>query len=112
MSLEEVTKLVKEMGYGGMEDEEDEDDDDEDDDDDEEESYGKKESKSESVENDSAVESSLVEIEIDDDLSKISESLDLSEENAEKIKLFLKLAVNSKVEEVLKKIFEDITKQN
>ena len=105
MSLEEVTKLVKEMGYG-MEDEEDEDDDDEDDDDDEEESYGKKESKSESVENDSAVESSLVEIEIDDDLSKISESLDLSEENAEKAKTIFKAAVNSKVEEAKEKLEE------
>ena len=101
MSLEDVQKLVKEMGY---EDEEDEDDDD--DDDDEEESYGKKESKSESVENDSAVESSLVEIEIDDDLSKISESLDLSEENAEKAKTIFKAAVNSKVEEAKEKLEE------
>ena len=103
MSLEDVQKLVKEMGY---EDEEDEDDDDDDDDDDEEESYGKKESKSESVENDSAVESSLVEIEIDDDLSKISESLDLSEENAEKAKTIFKAAVNSKVEEAKEKLEE------
>ena len=36
------------------------------------------------------LESSLVEIEIDDDLSKISESLDLSEENAEKAKTIFK----------------------
>ena len=86
LSLEEVQKLVKEMGY--EDEEEDEDDDDEDDDDQE-----------ESVKEEAEVESSLVEIEIDDDLSKISESLDLSEENAEKAKTIFKAAVNSKVEE-------------
>ena len=46
------------------------------------------------------VESSLVEIEIDDDLSAISEALDLSEENAEKAKTIFKAAVQSKVQEV------------
>ena len=46
------------------------------------------------------VESSLVEIEIDDDLSAISEALDLSEENAEKAKTIFKAAVTSKVAEV------------
>lgn len=97
MSLEDVQKLVKEMGY---EDEEEDDDDDDEDEDEE------MESKSESVENDSAVESSLVEIEIDDDLSKISESLDLSEENAEKAKTIFKAAVNSKVEEAKEKLEE------
>ena len=85
MSLEEVQKLVKEMGY---EDEEEDEDDDEDDDDQE-----------ESVKESAAVESSLVEIEIDDDLSKISESLELSEENAEKARTIFKAAINSKVEE-------------
>ena len=91
LSLEEVSKLVKEMGY---EDEEDmEDDDDEDEDEDEEHESVKKE------EAEAEVESSLVEIEIDDDLSKISESLELSEENAEKAKTIFKAAVNSKVEE-------------
>jgi hypothetical protein len=53
----------------------------------------------ESVKESAAVESSLVEIEIDDDLSKISESLDLSEENAEKARTIFKAAINSKVEE-------------
>ena len=48
----------------------------------------------------SELESSLVEIEIDDDLSKISESLDLSEENAKKAKTIFKAAVQSKVQEV------------
>ena len=46
------------------------------------------------------VESSLVEIEIDDDLSAISEALDLSDENAEKAKTIFKAAVQSKVQEV------------
>jgi len=46
------------------------------------------------------LESSLVEIEIDDDLSKISESLELSEENAEKAKTIFKAAVTSKVAEI------------
>ena len=48
----------------------------------------------------SELESSLVEIEIDDDLSKISESLELSEENAEKAKTIFKAAVQSKVAEI------------
>ena len=46
------------------------------------------------------VESSLVEIEIDDDLSAISEALELSEENSEKAKTIFKAAVQSKVQEV------------
>ena len=46
------------------------------------------------------LESSLVEIEIDDDLSKISEALELSEENSEKAKTIFKAAVSSKVEEI------------
>ena len=91
LSLEEVQKLVKEMGY---EDEEDMEDDDDDDDDEEENEESVKKEEAEA-----GVESSLVEIEIDDDLSKISESLELSEENAEKAKTIFKAAVNSKVEE-------------
>jgi len=43
------------------------------------------------------VEADLVEIEIDDDLEKISEALDLSDENAEKAKTLFKAAVTSKV---------------
>jgi len=46
------------------------------------------------------LESDLVEIEVDEDLSAISESLDLSEENAEKAKTIFKAAVNSKVKEI------------
>ena len=99
LSLEEVSKLVKEMGYEDEEEMDDDDDEDDDDDDDEDED---EEMESKSVKKEEAeteVESSLVEIEIDDDLSKISESLELSEENAEKAKTIFKAAVNSKVEE-------------
>jgi hypothetical protein len=45
-------------------------------------------------------ESDLVEMEVEDDLSKISEALELSEENAEKAKTIFKAAVSSKVEEI------------
>lgn len=72
--------------------------------------YGKMKKKEEEVETTEEVEvdeetsaeleSSLVEIEIDDDLSKISESLELSEENAEKAKTIFKAAVTSKVAEI------------
>ena len=84
-SNEDVQKFVKTLEGYGMEDEEEEDEDE----------------KEESVkeEADAEIESSLVEIEVDDDLSKISESLDLSEENAEKAKTIFKAAVSSKVEE-------------
>ena len=96
LSLEEVSKLVKEMGYEDEEDMEDDDDDDDDDDDEDEDEEHESVKKEEA---EAGVESSLVEIEIDDDLSKISESLELSEENAEKAKTIFKAAVNSKVEE-------------
>ena len=96
LSLEEVQKLVKEMGYEDEEDMEDDDDDDDDDDDEDEDDHEESVKKEEA---EAGVESSLVEIEIDDDLSKISESLELSEENAEKAKTIFKAAVNSKVEE-------------
>jgi hypothetical protein len=46
------------------------------------------------------LENDLVEIEVDEDLSAISESLELSEENAEKAKTIFKAAVNSKVKEI------------
>ena len=48
----------------------------------------------------SELETSLLEIEIDDDLSAISEALELSEESAEKAKVIFKAAVSSKVQEV------------
>ena len=72
------------------------------------ESKDEEDEKEESVKEEASaeVESSLVEIEIDDDLSKISESLDLSEENAEKAKTIFKAAVHSKVDEVKKELEE------
>jgi len=72
------------------------------------ESKDEEDEKEESVKEEASaeVESSLVEIEIDDDLSKISESLDLSEENAEKAKTIFKAAVHSKVDEVKKTLEE------
>ena len=56
--------------------------------------------KKKDVEESTEVESSLVEIEIEDDLSKISEALELSEENSEKARTIFKAAVSSKVEEI------------
>jgi len=46
------------------------------------------------------VESDLVEMEIEDDLEKISEALELSEENADKARTIFKAAVTSKVSEI------------
>jgi hypothetical protein len=63
------------------------------------------------VKESASVEASLVEIEIDDDLSAISEALDLSEENAEKAKTIFTAAVKSKVAE-LKEELESQYSQN
>ncbi len=92
MSQEDVAKFVE--GYGMEDEEEDEDED--------EEHEESKNVKEESVDEETSaeLESSLVEIEIDDDLSKISEALELSEENSEKAKTIFKAAVTSKVEEI------------
>ena len=76
-------KMVKAMKDKDMEEEEDEDD-----------------KKKKAVEESNDVESGLVELEIDDDLSKISEALELSEENSEKARTIFKAAVSSKVEEI------------
>jgi hypothetical protein len=85
LDAEEVAKIREKY-----EDEEDVDDDDDDDDDD----NDIEESKS------AELESSLVEIEVEDDLSAISEALELSEENQEKAKTIFKAAVTSKVAEI------------
>lgn len=69
--------------------EEKEDEEDDEDEDDEEE-----------VKESSEIDSDLVEMEIEDDLSKISEALDLSEENSEKARTIFKAAVSSKVAEI------------
>ena len=60
----------------------------------------KKESVEVDEEKSAELESSLVEIEVEDDLSKISEALELSEENAERARTIFKAAVSSKVEEI------------
>jgi len=83
LEAEEVAKIREKY-----EDEEDDDDDDDDDDNDIEESKS------------AELESSLVEIEVEDDLSAISEALELSEENQEKAKTIFKAAVTSKVAEI------------
>ena len=54
----------------------------------------------EEVKESSEVESELVEMEIEDDLEKISEALELSEENTEKARTIFKAAVSSKVSEI------------
>ena len=54
----------------------------------------------EDVKESSEIDSDLVEMEIEDDLSKISEALDLSEENSEKARTIFKAAVTSKVAEI------------
>ena len=69
---------------------------------DEEEEEKEEQVKEESVDEETSaeLESSLVEIEVEDDLSAISEALDLSEENQEKAKTIFKAAVTSKVAEI------------
>ena len=54
----------------------------------------------ESVETPANVEADLVEIEVEEDLNAISESLELSEENQEKARTIFKAAINSKVAEI------------
>jgi len=76
------------------EDESDEEGEDEDEEDEEE--VDEKKTTKESTE----VESELVEMEIEDDLEKISEALELSEENSEKARTIFKAAVSSKVAEI------------
>ena len=68
-------------------------------DEEEEEEEEQKESVEETVDT-AELESSLVEIEVEDDLNAISEALDLSEENAEKARTIFKAAVQSKVAEI------------
>jgi len=82
-------KVAKEEDEGDEEEDEDEDDEDE-------EEVDEKKTTKESTE----VESELVEMEIEDDLEKISEALELSEENSEKARTIFKAAVSSKVAEI------------
>jgi hypothetical protein len=78
-----IVEAVKE------EDEDEEDDEDEDEDEDDEDVKESKE-----------IDSKLVEIEIEDDLEKISEALELSDENSEKARVIFKAAVTSKIAEI------------
>ena len=85
---ETYSKLEEKVAKEEDEDEEDGEDDDEEDEDDDD------------VKESTKIESELVEIEIEDDLEKISEALELSDENAEKARTIFKAAVTSKVAEI------------
>ena len=67
----------------------------------------KDEKDDEEVKESSEVESDLVEMEVEDDLEKISEALDLSEENQEKARTIFKAAVSSKVSEIKEQLESD-----
>jgi hypothetical protein len=69
-----------------------------------------KEDESVDEENSAEVEQELIEIEIDDDLEKISEALELSDENTEKAKTIFKAAVTSKVSEIKINLMNSIPK--
>ena len=68
--------------------------------DDKEEDEDEDEDDEKEVKESNKVESELVEMEIEDDLEKISEALELSEENSEKARTIFKAAVSSKVSEI------------
>ena len=91
---EDVKKVMSEM---------DSDEDEVEDEDDEEEKVDEETS--------AELESELVEMEIDDDLSSISEALDLSEENTEKPKTIFNPAVSSKVSEIKTELEEQYNEQ-
>ena len=57
------------------------------------------------------VEQELIEIEVDDDLEKISEALELSDENTEKAKTIFKAAVTSKVSEIKNQLDEQYSEE-
>ena len=59
------------------------------------------------VEESAELESDLVEMEVEDDLEKISEALELSEENQEKARTIFKAAVSSKVSELKEQLEKD-----
>ena len=90
-----------------VEDEEDEDDEEEVAEEDDKEDEDEDEDDEEEVKESKKVESELVEMEIEDDLSKISEALDLSDENADKARTIFKAAVSSKVSEIKEELEKD-----
>ena len=101
---EQTSKLDELQSSKDSEVEDDEEDEDEEEvaeEDDKEEDEDEDEDKDdEEVKESKKVESELVEMEIEDDLEKISEALDLSEENSEKARTIFKAAVSSKVSEI------------
>ena len=85
------------------EEEDSEDEDEKEDEDEDQKEMMMKKSKKEEVE----VESDLVEMEVEDDLEKISEALELSEENQEKARTIFKACVSSKVSEIKEQLESD-----
>jgi len=106
---EEASKLDElNASKDSEEDEEDEDDEEEvAEEDDKEDEDEEDEDDEEEVKESKKVESELVEMEIEDDLSKISEALDLSDENADKARTIFKAAVSSKVSEIKEELEKD-----
>ena len=100
--LHKKLNAMKDKKLMAMKEAEEEDEDDEKEDEDQKEMMMKK-SKKEEVE----VESDLVEMEVEDDLEKISEALELSEENQEKARTIFKAAVSSKVSEIKEQLESD-----
>ncbi len=88
-------------------DEEDEDEEEVAEEDEKEEDEDEDEDDEEEVKESKKVESELVEMEIEDDLEKISEALELSEENSEKARTIFKAAVSSKVSEIKEELEKD-----
>ena len=93
---ETVAETYSKIVEAVKEEDEDEEESDEDEDEEEDDEVEEKKTTKESTE----IESDLVEIEIEDDLEKISEALELSEENSEKARTIFKAAVSSKVAEI------------
>ena len=108
---EQTSKLDEFQSSKDSEVEDDEEDEDEEEvaeEDDKEEDEDEDEDKDdEEVKESKKVESELVEMEIEDDLEKISEALDLSEENSEKARTIFKAAVSSKVSEIKEELEKD-----
>ncbi len=93
--VEETYKKLNAMKMKAMKEEEDSDEDEDD------------KKKDKEVEESVDVESDLVEMEVEDDLEKISEALELSEENQEKARTIFKAAVSSKVSELKEQLEKD-----
>ena len=108
---EQTSKLDELQSSKDSEVEDDEEDEDEEEvaeEDDKEEDEDEDEDKDdEEVKESKKVESELVEMDIEDDLEKISEALDLSEENSEKARTIFKAAVSSKVSEIKEELEKD-----